>query len=132
MALSAIAKRILENAMFSGPEAREITNAIDAATNQATNGTIANSLTFANNANMVFNTTNGTMFGTNANQKSANYGATPVVQPSATGELLGFLGNGATNANAVNFTANGNLGTKAYSLGDVVKALKQRGDLASS
>lgn len=147
MALTGLLKRLLKTALANGAAATELVNAVDAATNQATNATstnathtnltttnatIGNRLTFADNANVALNATTGTMFGTAANQKMGNWGATPIVQPSGTGELLGFTGNAATNANAVNFASNGNVGTKSYSLGDVVKAMKAKGDLASS
>lgn len=145
--LSGLVKRLLKTALANGAAATEIVNAVDAATNQATNATSTNAshtnltttnatigslLTMANNANVALNTTNGTMFGTAANQKMSSWGATPIVQPSGTGLLIGFTGNAADNVNAVNYAANGNLGTKSYSLGDVVRALKLKGELASS
>lgn len=93
---------------------------------------VTSDLTIADAKDITVGTTTGTAFATNATQKIAFYGGTPVVQPSGTGELIGFTGNGATNANAVNFAANGNNGTKSYSLGDVVKALKNLGLMAAS
>ena len=89
-------------------------------------------VTMANNANFAFNTTNGTMLGTAANQKLGAYGVTPVVQPSGTGELIGLNGNAATAANATNMNSNGNSGTKYYTMNDIVKALKAAGWLAAS
>ncbi len=131
MALSDIAKRLLEIAMFSRPEAQEICTAIDnVSVGNATNATITrltvtNSATFANNANMVFNATTGTMIGTNANQKIALWGGTPVIQPVATAPLVGMNGNAATNANAVNMNSNGNFGTIFLTFSDVVQILKK-------
>jgi hypothetical protein len=58
------------------------------------------------------------------------FGATAVVQPASTGELIGLAGQADSTANATNMNSNGNLGTKAYSLNDLVKALKQLGILA--
>ena len=92
-----------------------------------TSGTI----TFVANANMVANATNGTMFGTNANQKVSLWGVQPVVQPSAQGSTVGINGNAATNgnANATNFNCNGNFGNTFYTQNDVVYALKKVGIL---
>ncbi len=103
-----------------------------------TNGLIGNATLSANGTMTLGNLTNfslgngsGTRMGTANTQKYAEWGATPIVQPAGTGELVGMAGNGATNANAVNMTANGNTGSTAYSLNDVVKALKASGRLAS-
>ncbi len=80
-------------------------------------------------ANIVTDTTTGTKIGTAANQKIGLYGATTVVQPNSTGELIGLNGNAATAANATNMNSNGNLGATNYGFNDVVKALKQIGAL---
>lgn len=147
MALSNILRRLLANALMSGPQAKELADAVDASTSQATNATpttitatnatvarltVTNSATYANNANMAFNTTNGTMFGTAANQKIALWGATPIIQPSGTGELIGIIGFADNAANATNMNSNGNSGTKRYTFNDVVKALKTAGILQAS
>jgi len=59
------------------------------------------------------------------------YGVAPVVQHSTTGEATGFtVGGGTPVTHTSTFT--GNTGTKAYTIGDVVKALKQVGLMASS
>jgi len=92
-----------------------------------TNQSLSGTQTMANNANFAFNTTNGTMLGTNTNQKIGAYGVTPVSQPVSTGELLGMNGNGATNANAVNWNSNGNFGATFHTFSDVVKCLKKEG-----
>ena len=91
----------------------------------ADNGT----LTMGNMTNLALGTGSGTRIGTAANQKLGLFGVTPIVKPAGTGELVGMAGNGATNANAVNMTANGNSGSTAYSLNDVVKAMKALGSL---
>lgn len=88
--------------------------------------------TLSDGVDLILNTTTGTKIGTATSQKLGFWNVTPVIQPSGTGELIGFTGNGATNANAVNFAANGNSGTASYTLGDVVKALKAVGVLAAS
>jgi len=67
-------------------------------------------------------------FGTSGS-KLGLWGATPVVQPASTGETIGFTaGTGASVNNDSTFT--GGIGTTAYNLNDVVKALKQSGLLA--
>ncbi len=66
-----------------------------------------------------------------ANQKMGFWGATPIVRPAGTGELVGLLGNAATVTNAANFNSNGNTGNAAYNLNDIVKALKTAGLLTS-
>ncbi len=58
------------------------------------------------------------------------FGATPTTQHSATGETTGFTG-GAGTACRVDSTFTGNVGSTAYTLSDVVKALKNYGLLAS-
>ncbi len=163
MALSAIARRILANAMFSRPEAEEICNAIDnVAIGNATNATVTNftatnatitnltatnsalanaaiangsitangTVTLGNLTNFALGTGSGTRIGTAANQKLGLFAVTPVIQPASTGEIVGGTGNGATNANLVNATFNGNLGSTAYTINDAIKALKQLGAMA--
>ncbi len=122
-------REIFKDAIASGPVAKELCDAIDNASNVAT---IATSLTFAANANEIYNTTNGTMHGTNANQKQSEWGAAPIVQPSAVGELLGLNGNAATAANATNMNSNGNLGTRYWGYNDLIKALKLKGTIATN
>ena len=86
----------------------------------------------ADATNVVLGTATGTQVGTASNQKLGLWGATPVIQPAGTGELVGLNGNAATAANATNMNSNGNLGTRNFTLNDIVKALKQAGILASS
>lgn len=90
------------------------------------------STTFAENSTLTLGTGSGCKVGGNANQKLGAWGATPIVQPSGTGELVGMNGNAVTAAQAANMNANGNNGTKYYTLNDVVKALKAAGWLAAS
>ncbi len=86
--------------------------------------------TLADGGNTIVGTSTGSKIATNSNQKLAFWGATPIVQPAGSGELIGILNNAATNVNATNMTSNGNTGTAAYSFNDVVKALKTAGLLA--
>lgn len=58
------------------------------------------------------------------------YGATPVVQPSSTGQTAGFTA-GAGTAVLSDSTFTGGSGSTAYTIGDVVKHLKALGLLAA-
>jgi hypothetical protein len=59
------------------------------------------------------------------------FAASPVVQQAGTGETVGFTaGGGTTVTDASTFT--GNVGSKAYRISDIVKALKNLGLMASS
>ncbi len=103
-------------------------------TNQLTtsNQSLSGTQTMANNANFATNATTGSMFATNNSQKVGFWGATPIIQPSGTGEVVGMVGNASNVICATNMTSNGNVGTKAYSMNDIVKALKNEGLLAPS
>ena len=86
-------------------------------------------LTIGDASNFIFNTSTGTKLGEAANQKLGFWGATPVVQPSGTGETVGFTaGSGTAVLDDSTFT--GNIGSTAYRINDIVKALKQTGILA--
>ena len=60
------------------------------------------------------------------------FAATPVAQPSSTGELTGFTANTSVNNVFNESTFTGNSGTKAYTISDIVKHLKVLGLLATS
>lgn len=63
--------------------------------------------------------------------KLSFFGATPVVKPADTGETTGFAGgSGGTAAKDVS-TWTGNVGSTAYTVSDIVKALKHLGLLTS-
>jgi hypothetical protein len=87
-------------------------------------------LTIADAGNIVLATGTGTKIGTATGQKLAFYNATPVVQQAGTGETTGVSGGSGTNIHA-NATFTGNVGSAAYTISDVVKALKNLGLLAS-
>jgi hypothetical protein len=73
----------------------------------------------------------GLRLGRSATAKLGFHGTTPVVQRSTTGTTTGFTA--ATGTAVVSgSTFTGGSGTKAYTIGDVVLALKQLGILASS
>ncbi len=63
--------------------------------------------------------------------KIGMFNTTPVVQPSGTGETTGFVAGSGTGVND-DSTFTGNVGTKAYRISDMVKALKNLGAMAAS
>lgn len=87
-------------------------------------------VTIAEGSNVGLGTTTGTTFGTTTAQKLSFYAATPIVQSSATGETVGFSAVGGTGANDQS-TFTGNVGTTAYRISDIVKALKNLGLIKS-
>ena len=81
---------------------------------------------------IVLGTTTGTKFGTATTQKLGFYAATPVAQQATTGTTTGFTAGGPANGVHADSTFTGNSGTKAYTVGDIVRALKNLGLLAAS
>lgn len=75
-------------------------------------------------------TTTGTKIGTGTTQKIGFWNATPVVQPASTGTATGFTA-GAGTAVTDESTFTGAVGSAAYRISDIVKALKQAGIMAS-
>ena len=77
----------------------------------------------------IIGTSTGTKIGTATSQKIGFFNATPVVQQSGTGETSGFTaGTGTTTRADSTFT--GTVGSTAYTISDIVKALKNLGLLA--
>lgn len=75
-------------------------------------------------------TSTGTKFGTATNEKIGFWNKTPVVQPNTTGTTTGFsAGAGSNVLSGSTFT--GNTGSAAYTIGDIVKALKDVGLMAA-
>jgi hypothetical protein len=70
----------------------------------------------------------GTVLGQSATDKVSLWGVTPVVQPAGTGNTH-TVAAGATTAVFTNTTFDGSTGTSAYTVGDIVLALKQAGIL---
>jgi hypothetical protein len=88
-------------------------------------------VTWADATTWVLGTTTGLKIGTATTQKLGFYNATPVAQQATTGTTTGFTaGSGTTVRDDSTFT--GGTGTKAYTIGDLVKALKNLGLLAAS
>jgi len=87
-------------------------------------------LTFADAINVAFNTTTGTKLGTATGQKIGMYNATPVIQYATTGTTTGFTANASANTLFNESTFTGGLGSTAYTVSDVVLALKRLGVIA--
>lgn len=71
----------------------------------------------------------GTRFGTESTQKLGFFGKTPIVQPSSTGTTLDMTTVGGTTVTESNGFGGG-LGGNYYTIGDIVKHLKNLGILA--
>jgi hypothetical protein len=88
------------------------------------------SLDLADGTNISPGTAQGSMVASQANQKLGFWGVTPVVQPATAGTTTGFTaGAGSTVVSGSTFT--GNTGISAYTIGDVVRALKTAGLMAA-
>ncbi len=66
-----------------------------------------------------------------SSEKLGFYGATPVVQDSTEGNVSGFAA-GAGTASKSDSVWTGGVGTNAYTVGDIVRCLKNLGLMASS
>lgn len=87
-------------------------------------------LTIADAGNIVLATGTGTKIGTATGQKIGFYNATPVIQQATTGTTTGFVAGSGTAAKD-DSTFTGNVGSAAYTIGDIVRALKNLGLMAS-
>ncbi len=96
----------------------------------AGSGISVDGITIANGKNIVLDTSTGTMLGAAANQKLGLWGVTPIIQYTTTGTTAGFTTNVATNIKS-DSTFTGNTGSAAYTVGDIVRALKLTGIMAA-
>lgn len=72
----------------------------------------------------------GTHVGIAATDKVGFYGVTPAVQYSTTGNVTGFVAGSGTASKSDSVWA-GSTGTTAYTVGDIVEALKKIGILSA-
>lgn len=86
---------------------------------------------FLDGRNVQFGLTSGTKFGTATAQKIGFFNTTPVIQPTNPGTTTGFsqVGGGTTVQEVSTFS--GNTGASGYTIGDIVRALKLLGIIAS-
>jgi hypothetical protein len=90
--------------------------------------TTAFTLSDANN--IIFGITTGTKIATATNQKLAFWNAAPIIQPSSTGQTAGYTSvGGGTNVQETD-TFTGGVGATAYTIGDIVRHLKNLGLIA--
>ncbi len=99
-------------------------------TNSGEGITVGQHLTMADAKNVILNATTGTKIGTATTQKLAFYNSTPVVQPAGTANVTGFVAGSGTASKSDSVWA-GAAGSAAYTVGDIVTALKALGLLAS-
>lgn len=93
-------------------------------------GLSASAATLSDGINISVGTTTGTRVGTSTTQKLGFWNATPVAQYTAASVTTGFsAATGTAVLSGSTFT--GNTGSTAYTIGDVVAALKKCGIIAS-
>lgn len=91
---------------------------------------LTGSLTITNAGNIVVGTGTGTKIGTGTTQKIGFWNAAPIAQYSTTGTTTGYSDSGATTVHSAG-TFTGNTGSTAYTIGDIVRALKLTGIMAA-
>lgn len=105
-------------------------NSTKIATTAFVGAALAAGFTLTDGKNIAVGTTTGTEIGTASTQKLGFFGATPVVQQTAHGFASGFTANSGANVLAAS-TFTGGIGSSAYTLSDLVAALKNLGFLAA-
>ena len=98
-------------------------------TNTGEKVVLGKDLDISGDHDLIIGTSTGTKIGTATGQKIGFFNATPVVQQNGTGEGTGFTAVGGTGVNDQS-TFTGNVGSTAYRINDIVKALKNLGILA--
>ena len=98
-------------------------------TNSGEKIVLGKDLDISGDHDLIIGTSTGTKIGTAATQKIGFFNATPVVQQSGVNEGTGFAAVGGTGVNDQS-TFTGNVGSTAYRINDIVKALKNLGILA--
>ena len=98
-------------------------------TNSGEKVVLGKDLDISGDHDLIIGTSTGTKIGTAATQKIGFFNATPVVQQSGVNEGTGFTAGSGTGVNDVS-TFTGNVGSTAYRINDIVKALKNLGILA--
>ncbi len=83
----------------------------------------------ATNAYSIYTNAGDIKLMSSGSDKLGIYGATPVIQHSSTGETVGFTAGVGTAVND-DSTFTGNIGTTAYTISDIIKALKNIGLIA--
>lgn len=71
----------------------------------------------------------GTKIGTESDQKLGFFNLTPITQPTAVGDSVGITAGGGTAVDHLATFVSG-VGTTAYRIGDLVRALKNLGIIA--
>ena len=98
-------------------------------TNTGEKVVLGKDLDISGDHDLIIGTSTGTKIGTATGQKIGFFNATPVVQQNGTGEATGVVAGSGTALHA-NSTFTGNVGSTAYRVNDIVKALKNLGILA--
>lgn len=111
---------------FTGP-VTSLNGFVSTGTTTLTAATITN-LTVG--TSIISNTSGGIKIGTATNQKLGFFNKAPVAQQTTTGTTTGFTAGSGT-ASKSDSTYTGNTGTAAYTVGDIVLALKNLGFLAA-
>lgn len=120
----------MANTTFSGPVRSE--NGFQTISVNSTTGAVTTTSTLGPSTSVTNLTVTGnTAIGDAATDTFGVYGKTPVAQPATTGQTAGFTA-GAGTAVLSDSTFTGGTGTKAYTIGDIVKHLKAVGIIASS
>lgn len=96
--------------------------------NKSDRFTFQKTLQISGGRNIELDAVTGTKFGTAVTQLLAFFGRTPMVQPTATGSTTFTAGGGSAVKNDSTFV--GGVGSTAYTIGDIIRNLKDVGLLA--